>query len=78
MEPEYHDGNYIFVKLSVDLSDGDIRVFELYGATYVKQLVIEDDHAYLHSLNQNGDYKDMLVDAENDFRIIGKVVGRFT
>ncbi|NQL85326.1 helix-turn-helix transcriptional regulator, partial [Streptococcus suis] len=24
MEPEYHSGDYIFVKLSVDLSDGDI------------------------------------------------------
>ena len=52
MEPDYHDGDYIFVKLSVDLSDGDIGVFELYGDTYVKQLVIEDDHAYLHSLNK--------------------------
>ena len=75
MEPDYHDGDYIFVKLSVDLSDGDIGVFELYGDTYVKQLVIEDDHAYLHSLNKK--YKDMLVDADSDFRIIGKVVGRF-
>lgn len=75
MEPDYHDGDYIFVKLSVDLSDGDIGVFELYGDTYVKQLVIDDDHAYLHSLNKR--YKDMLVDADSDFRIIGKVVGRF-
>ena len=75
MEPDYHDGDYIFVKLSVDLSDGDIGVFELYGDTYVKQLVIEDDHAYLHSLNKK--YKDMLVDADSDFRIIGKVVGRY-
>lgn len=75
MEPDYHDGDYIFVKLSVDLSDGDIGVFELYGDTYVKQLIIEDDHAYLHSLNKK--YKDMLVDADSDFRIIGKVVGRF-
>lgn len=75
MEPKYHDGDYIFVKLSVDLSDGDIGVFELYGDTYVKQLVIDDDHAYLHSLNKK--YKDMLVDADSDFRIIGKVVGRY-
>lgn len=75
MEPDYHDGDYIFVKLSVDLSDGDVGVFELYGDTYVKQLIIEDDHAYLHSLNKK--YKDMLVDADSDFRIIGKVVGRF-
>lgn len=75
MEPEYHDRDYIFIKLSVDLSDGDIGVFEYYGDTYVKQLMIDGEHAYLHSFNK--EYKDMLVDADSDFRIIGKVVGRY-
>ena len=75
MEPEYHDGDYIFIESTINVSDGEIGVFEYYGDTYVKQLILEDDHAYLHSLNEK--YKDMLVDADSDFRIIGKVVGRF-
>ncbi|HHT7748204.1 TPA: XRE family transcriptional regulator, partial [Streptococcus suis] len=51
MEPEYHSGDYVFVKLSVDLSDGDIGVFAYNGEAYIKQLCITDQGAYLHSLN---------------------------
>ncbi|HEL1743547.1 TPA: helix-turn-helix transcriptional regulator, partial [Streptococcus suis] len=47
MEPEYHSGDYIFVKLSVDLSDGDIGVFAYNGDAYIKQLRITDQGAYL-------------------------------
>ncbi|EFM30250.1 XRE family transcriptional regulator [Streptococcus gallolyticus subsp. gallolyticus] len=77
MEPEYHSGDYVFVKLSVDLSSGDIGVFELYGDAYIKEIIIEDNHALLHSLNTNGNYKDISVDADSDFRVIGKVVGKY-
>ena len=72
MEPEYHSGDYVFVKLSVDLSSGDIGVFELYGDTYIKELVIDDSGAYLHSLNNK--YDDISIDSDSDFRIIGEVV----
>lgn len=75
MEPDYHSGDYVFVKLSVNLSSGDIGVFELYGDAYIKQIFIEDDKAYLHSLNPK--YDDILVDADSDFRIIGEVVGKY-
>ena len=78
MEPEYHDGDYIFVESTVNVSDGEVGVFEYYGATYVKQLILEDDHAYLHSFNQNGDYEDMKVDADSDFRVLGRVIGRYS
>ena len=76
MEPEYHSGDYVFVKLSVELSNGDIGVFEYYGDAYIKELVINDSGAYLHSLNSK--YDDILVDIDSDFRIIGKVVGRYS
>lgn len=76
MEPEYHSGDYVFVKLSVDLSNGDIGVFELYGDAYIKELVIDNSGAYLHSLNNK--YEDISIDADSDFRIIGEVVGRYT
>lgn len=76
MEPEYHDGDYIFIESTVNLNDREIGVFEYYGDTYVKQLILEDDHACLHSLNKK--YKDMLVDADSDFRVLGRVVGRYS
>lgn len=72
MEPEYYEGDYVFVKLSVDLKDGDIGVFDYYGDAYIKQLVIDEDGAYLHSFNP--EYPDMPIDADTDFRIIGEVV----
>lgn len=75
MEPEYHSGDYVFVELTYDLSDGDIGVFECYGDAYIKQLIINDSGAFLHSLNSK--YKDIPVDADSDFRIIGKVVERY-
>ncbi|EPQ7857411.1 XRE family transcriptional regulator, partial [Streptococcus pyogenes] len=62
MEPKYHSGDYVFVKLSVELTDGDIGVFEYYGDAYIKQLLINAEGAFLHSLNQCGDYPDIPID----------------
>lgn len=78
MEPEFHSGDYVFVKLSVELTDGDIGVFEYYGDAYIKQLLINAEGAFLHSLNQCGDYPDIPIDADSDFRIIGEVVGSYS
>lgn len=76
MEPEYHSGDYVFVKLSVELVDGDIGVFEYYGDAYIKQLLIHTEGAFLHSLNSK--YEDIPIDRDSDFRIIGEVVGSYT
>ena len=72
MEPDYHDGDLVFIQTSVDLNDGVIGVFNYDGEAYIKQLVIDTEQAYLHSLNP--DYKDMPITPETDFRIIGEVV----
>ena len=72
MEPDYHDGDLVFIQTSVDLNDGVIGVFNYNGEAYIKQLVIDEDQAYLHSLNP--EYKDMPITPETDFRIIGEVV----
>lgn len=77
MEPEYHSGDYVFVKLSVDLSSGDVGVFELYGDAYIKEITIKDDHAFLHSFNTSK-YPDIPIDADSDFRVIGKVIGKYS
>lgn len=76
MEPEYYSGDYVFVKLSVELTDGDIGVFEYYGDAYIKQLLINAEGAFLHSLNSK--YDDIPIDADSDFRIIGEVVGSYS
>ena len=72
MEPDYQDGDLVFIQTSVDLNDGVIGVFNYNGEAYIKQLVIDEEQAYLHSLNP--EYKDMPITPETDFRIIGEVV----
>ena len=72
MEPDYHDGDLVFIQTSVDLNNGVIGVFNYNGDAYIKQLVIDKEQAYLHSLNPA--YIDMPITPETDFRIIGEVV----
>ena len=72
MEPDYHDGDLVFIQTSVELNDGVIGVFNYNGEAYIKQLVIDTEQSYLHSLNPA--YKDMPITPETDFRIIGEVV----
>ena len=72
MEPDYHDGDLVFIQTSVDLNDGVIGVFNYNGEAYIKQLVIDTEQSYLHSLNSK--YKDIPITPETDFRIIGEVV----
>ena len=72
MEPDYYDGDLVFIQTSVDLNDGVIGVFNYNGEAYIKQLVIDTEQSYLHSLNP--EYKDMPITPETDFRIIGEVV----
>ena len=73
MEPDYHDGDLVFIQTSVDLNNGVIGVFNYNGDAYIKQLIIDKEQAYLHSLNPA--YKDMPITPDTDFRIIGEVVG---
>ena len=72
MEPDYNDGDLVFIQTSVDLNNGVIGVFNYNGDAYIKQLVIDKEQAYLHSLNPA--YKDMPITPDTDFRIIGEVV----
>ena len=72
MEPDYLDGDLVFIQTSVDLNDGVIGVFNYNGEAYIKQLVIDTEQSYLHNLNPA--YKDMPITPETDFRIIGEVV----
>ena len=72
MEPDYKSGDYVFVKLTVELPSGTVGVFDYEGEAYIKQLIIEKNKAYLRSFNKK--YKDIPIDSNSDFRIIGKVV----
>ncbi|MCJ1988695.1 XRE family transcriptional regulator [Lactococcus carnosus] len=78
MEPDYYDGDYVFIQSTVKINDGEIGVFDFYGDGYIKQLVLNGNKGYLRSLNS--DYKDIPIEEElgNNFKVVGRVVGRYT
>lgn len=72
MEPVIHDGDYIFVKENPEIFSGMLGVGILNGNGYVKRIWFENDGARLESFNKK--YDDIMVNVDDDFRIIGRVV----
>ena len=72
MEPEFHDGQTVWVRQQRSLMTGDIGIFLYDGSAYLKQLVALEDSMALHSLNP--DYADIVVSPELPLRVLGKVL----
>ena len=72
MEPEFHDGQTIWVRQQRSLMTGEIGVFLYDGNAYLKQLVAREDHMALHSLNPS--YGDIVISPELPLRVLGKVL----
>lgn len=74
MEPQYTDGNIIYVKQQPIIDSGQIGIFMLDGNVYIKKFIKDDTKVRLVSLNPN--YKDKELTEYSEFRIYGKVVGK--
>lgn len=72
MEPEFRDGQTIWVRQQRSLMTGEIGVFLYDGNAYLKQLVAADGSMALHSLNPN--YSDIVISPELPLRVLGKVL----
>ena len=72
MEPEFHDGQIVWVSQQRDLMTGEIGIFLYDSCAYLKQLVAVGDHLALHSLNPA--YPDIVISPELPLRVLGKVV----
>ena len=70
MEPTYHNGDVLMVHHQEELNPGEIGVFIVGGAGYVREYQPDG----LHSHNQK--YKVIRLSGENDVRCIGKVIGK--
>jgi SOS-response transcriptional repressor LexA len=78
MEPEYQDGDIIYVDPDVAAVHGKDVVVRLGGQNDVafKRLVVESERRYLKPLNPN--WPDKFLEIPNNARIIGVVVGKYT
>lgn len=72
MEPEFHDGQTVWVRQQRSLMTGEIGIFLYDGNAYLKQLVALKDRMALHSLNPA--YGDIVISPELPLRVLGKVV----
>lgn len=70
MEPEFLNGQQVFVEYTPDLAIGEIGIFVVEGVGYIKEY--QGDH--LHSLNPK--HPDIPIPENGDgFKIIGRVLG---
>lgn len=72
MEPEFHNGQTVWVRQQRSLMTGEIGIFLYDGSAYLKQLVALRDRMALHSLNPA--YSDIVVSPELPLRVLGKVM----
>lgn len=72
MQPMFEDHEYIFVKKTTEIRNGQIGVFIIDGESYLKKAYIEDNHLRLVSLNSK--YEDLMFDDVNDITVVGTVV----
>lgn len=72
MEPQFHDGQTVWIRQQHSLMTGEIGIFLYDGCAYLKQLVAVDDHLALHSLNPA--YPDIEISPELPLRVLGKVL----
>lgn len=68
MEPDFYDGEKVFVEKTTDLNIGDIGIFLKGSDCYLKELG-ED-----RLISRNKAYKD--IQADEEIRTVGKVIGK--
>lgn len=73
MEPQFINGQIVWVHQQENLATGDIGIFYLDGNAYCKKLKDDDDGLFLISLNNK--YAPIPINENNSFKVFGKVVG---
>lgn len=72
MEPEYHDGQIVWVRQQRSLMTGETGIFLYDGCAYLKRLAAGEDRLALRSLNPA--YADIMISPEMPLRVLGKVL----
>lgn len=73
MEPDFSDGQIVWVKQQPAVKDGELGIFLYDGSSYLKQLSLASGRAKLVSFNPH--YDDIIISDGMGFKTLGKVVG---
>ena len=68
MEPNYHDGEKLYVQKVKELTLGDVGIFTIHNECFVKEL---GDRGLI---SRNPEYED--IEGTEDVRLIGRVLGK--
>lgn len=69
MEPTYHNGDNVLVRLQPSVEIGEIGIFVKDSEGYIKEL------GKNRLISHNKDYKDILLDENSNIHCVGKVIG---
>ena len=72
MEPNFYDGDIVFVKEQPYIDNGQIGIFIYDNETYIKKYSIQEDGVYLISLNKK--YPPIKIEENTLFKICGIVL----
>lgn len=75
MEPEFSDGEIVFVKQQPTLNNGDIGIFVLNTDGYLKKFCLNENGYTLVSFNPK--YEPIEITENDNIRIVGKVLGKY-
>lgn len=75
MMPKYSDGEVALINETGFDYSGAVYAIYLNGQTFIKKVYKEDDHYRIVSIND--EYPDKFAYSEDEFRIVGKVIGHF-
>lgn len=73
MEPQFSDGQIVWVHQQQTIDDGEIGIFIYNGDAYCKKYKTDCNGVYLISLNQ--EYAPIQIAENDELRVFGKVVG---
>lgn len=76
MEPKFPIGVYAFVELNSPLNNREIGVFEFDGKILIRRFIVRRDKLVLRA--DNKEFEEIAIYENDDFNIIGKVIGTNT
>ena len=76
MQPKITKDSYVFVELNSPLDNKDIGLFDLNGKILIRRFIVRQDGLFLRA--DNKEFADIPLNNEENYYIIGKVVGTNT
>lgn len=76
MEPQLEKDSYAFVEFNSPLDNKDIGIFEYQNKVIIRRYLARKDTIVLHP--DNKDFSDIVLTPDDDYNIIGKIIGTDT